>query len=54
MIPALKIKPHELILSCANVKKEMLKSMDDESKYSNIDSAKKRAVTYGMDYDNFR
>lgn len=54
MIPATKIKPHELILSCANVKGEMLKSMEDENRYSNIDSAKKRAVTYGMDYDGFR
>jgi hypothetical protein len=32
----------------------MVQSLEDESRYSNIDNAKKRAVTYGMDYDNFR
>lgn len=52
-------------MSVEQTKQEMYKSIDDENRYSNVDSAKKRvnnnniyenkqAVTYGMDYDNFR
>ena len=40
-------------LTVAEVKKEMGESINEESKRSNVDSAKKRAVLQHMDYDGF-
>jgi Dynein attachment factor N-terminus len=54
MIPIQKLKPSELKMSCENVKSELFESINDENKRINIDSAKKRAVLQGMDYDGFR
>lgn len=54
MIPIQKLKPSELKMTCEEVKNELFESINDENKRINVDSAKKRAVLQGMDYDGFR
>jgi hypothetical protein len=49
-----KFNPSEVVLSCGAVKGELAHSIDEDHRRINIDSAKKRAVVQGMDYDGFR
>ena len=54
MIKEPKLFKDQIQLSCKNLKNELHESMNDENIRVNIDSAKKRAVMYGFDYDGFR
>jgi hypothetical protein len=49
-----KLTAQDMILSCQVARSELEESFDEERKRVNIDSAKKRSVLYGMDYEGFR
>eukprot|EP01017_Pseudomicrothorax_dubius_P033001 TRINITY_DN4375_c0_g2_i11.p1 TRINITY_DN4375_c0_g2~~TRINITY_DN4375_c0_g2_i11.p1 ORF type:complete len:184 (-),score=46.90 TRINITY_DN4375_c0_g2_i11:376-927(-) len=46
--------PSQVVLSCEEIKNELGQSIDEENRYTNTDSAKKKAVMQGMDYEGFR
>lgn len=48
------LKQSDLVLSVTKTREELEEAIDYENKRSNIDSAKKRAVLYGYDYEGFR
>ncbi len=45
---------HEELLTMEQVNKDLERDIQQANKYSNVDSAKKRAVMQHMDYENFR
>ena len=45
---------HEELLTMDQVNKDLAQDIQQANKYSNVDSAKKRAVMQHMDYENFR
>jgi len=49
-----KLRSNNVDFSVENVKYELEGFIDAESRRVNIDSAKKRAVLQGMDYDGFK
>ena len=46
-----KLTPSNIQLSCDNIKKEIIDSIDYENRRVNEDSAKKRAVIQGKQYN---
>lgn len=53
-IPEKKLTQQDMVLSCANVKHELAHELDVENRRVNVDSAKKKAVLYRMEYEGFR